>query len=448
MGNLIRLKKGYDIQLLGEATKEIVGVEAPKTIAIQPPDFRGVVPKMLVDVGAQVKCGTPLFISKTQPEVQFTSPVSGEVVEVLRGEKRRILEVRILADTQMNYEDFGKSDVNSLGREGIKNLLLKSGAWALLRQRPFNKIAETNVVPKNIFISGFDSAPLATDLNFVLKGRTNHLQAGIDALAKMTDGKVFLGLKHGADNSSFDGLKNVTVYHFDGPHPAGNVGVQIHHIQPINKGEVVWTINAQDLSIVGKLISEGVFDATRTIAITGSEINKPAYVKLPIGSNLETVLKGQLKAGKNRIISGNVLFGTTASEKGYLGFYDQQITVIPEGDEPEFMGWLIPSEARPSLSKTFLSYLTPNKKYRVNTAMHGEERPFVVTNEYEKVLPMDIYPVQLLKAILAGDLEAMEALGIYEVVEEDLSLCEFVCTSKQPVQQILSDGLTLIEREG
>lgn len=447
MANQIRLKKGYDIKLVGEATKEIVSTEAPKTYAIQPHEIRGLVPKLQVEVGSEVKCGSPLYFSKSQPDVFFTSPVSGEVVEIIRGEKRRILEVRILADGKLNYENFGAADPASLGRDGVKEKMLTSGLWAFLRQRPYNRVAETNVVPKNIFISGFDSAPLAPDLNFALKGRESHLQTGINALATLTDGKVYLGLNSKAENSTFASLTNVTVNHFEGPHPAGNVGIQIHHTAPINKGEVVWTINIQDLATLGKLFAEGIYDPERVVAITGSEIENPVYTKMRVGACLNT-LASKVKAGNVRIISGNVLFGSKVDINSYLGFFDQQITAIPEGDEPEFMGWILPSKARPSISKTFLSYLMPGKKYRVDTGMHGESRPFVVTNEYEKVLPMDIYPVQLLKAILAGDLEAMEALGIFEVVEEDLSLCEFVCTSKQPVQHILSDGLTLIEREG
>ncbi len=448
MTNLIKLKKGYDIKLVGEAAKEFAQKEASRTYVVKPTEFFGITPKLLVEVGAEVKCGTPLFFAKNQPDLMFTSPVSGEVVEINRGEKRVILEIKILADGKMQHETFSAADPASLGRDGVKAMMLKSGCWTLLRQRPFNRLAEALIVPKNIFISGFDSSPLAPDLNFALKGRESHLQTGINALASLTDGKVFLGLKHGADNSTFQGLKNVTINHFDGPHPAGNVGIQIHHTAPINKGEHVWTINAQDVATLGKLFSEGIYDPERVITVTGSEVKHPSYAKARLGVSIDYLLKDNLTEGKNRVISGNVLFGTKIEVNGYLGYYDQQITVIPEGDEPEMFGWLVPSYPRPSISKTFLSYLTPNKKYKVNTGMHGEERAFVVTNEYEKVLPMDILPVQLIKACLANDLEAMEALGIFEVVEEDLALCEFVCTSKAPVQEILADGLALIEKEG
>ncbi|MHB1279614.1 MAG: NADH:ubiquinone reductase (Na(+)-transporting) subunit A, partial [Bacteroidia bacterium] len=248
MTNLIKLKKGYDIKLVGEAAKEFAQKEASRTYVVKPTEFFGITPKLLVEVGAEVKCGTPLFFAKNQPDLMFTSPVSGEVVEINRGEKRVILEIKILADGKMQHETFSASDPASLGRDGVKAMMLKSGCWTFLRQRPFNRLAEALIVPKNIFISGFDSAPLAPDLNFALKGHENHLQTGINALATLTDGKIFLGLKHGADNSTFQGLKNVTINHFDGPHPAGNVGIQIHHTAPINKGEYVWTINAQDVA--------------------------------------------------------------------------------------------------------------------------------------------------------------------------------------------------------
>lgn len=448
MANLIRLKRGYDIKIVGEAVKEIANPAPSRTYAIQPPNFKGLTPKLLVEVGSEVKCGTPLFFSKASAEIMFTSPVSGEVVEIVRGEKRRIMEVKILADEKISYESFTTANPTSLDSDAVKAQLLKSGAWTFLRQRPFNCLADVNVRPKNIFISSFDTAPLAPDLNFALQGRERDLQAGIDALAKLTDGKVFMGLAHKKENGVFASLNGVEKTEFAGPHPIGNVGIQIHHTAPINKGEVVWTVNIQDLATIGKLFNEGIFDPEKVIAVAGSEVKAPKYYRTRQGASIESLLKDNTTEGNNRVISGSVLFGDKVGMDGYLGAYDQQVTVIPEGDEPEFFGWLIPNYPRPSISKTFLSYLMPNKKYKVNTSMHGEERAFVITNEYEKVLPMDMYPVQLLKACLAADLEAMEALGIFEVVEEDLALCEFVCTSKMPVQKILSEGLDLIEKEG
>jgi Na+-transporting NADH:ubiquinone oxidoreductase subunit A len=303
--------------------------------------------------------------------------------------------------------------------------------------------------PKSIFISAFDSAPLAPDYNFILKDEKSNLQAGIDALAKLTDGKVYMGLKHNAKaNDTFSGLSGVEFYEVSGPHPAGNVGVQIHHIDPVNKGDVVWVVNPQDLAVIGRVFTEGRYRNEKVIALAGSEVNKPSYHKVISGASIEPILSGNIADGNNRIISGNVLTGTHIESNGFLSHYDNMVTVIPEGTDYEFLGWLIPSYARPSISKSFLYYLSPNKKFKVNTNTHGEERAFVVTGEYEKVFPMDIFPVQLLKAILAKDLEAMENLGIYEVVEEDMALCEFVCTSKIDVQEILREGLELMAAEG
>lgn len=451
MGKTITLKKGYNIKLVGEVTPAIGSAEAPKTYAIKPLDFKGLTPKLKVEVGSEVKAGTPLYFIKEMPDVVITSPVSGEVVEINRGAKRVILEIKILADSNTSYEKFAICNPNDMTPDAIKKCLLDSGAWAAIQQRPFGKVANPENTPKNIFISGFDSAPLAPDYNFILKDRAEQFQWGINALKKLTEGNVYLGLRAGeAPTDTFKNVQGVDIYNFGGPHPAGNVGVQMHHIAPLNKGEAVWSVNPEDVANIGKLFQEGIYDAVRTVALTGSEVNEGArkYFTTKVGACVDTILNGNISEGSNRIISGNVLTGTKISTDGYLSFYDRQLTVIPEGDDPEFMGWLIPTYARPSISKTFLSYLRPGKKYKVNTSTHGEERAFVVTGEYEKVLPMDIYPQYLFKAIMANDLEAMEALGILEIVEEDVALCEFVCTSKMQLQQLVRQGLTVIEKEG
>lgn len=451
MSRTIKLSKGYDIKLIGEVAATPGSTESPKTYSIKPFDFKGLTPKLQVEIGKEVKAGSPLFFFKELPEVFVTSPVSGEVIEINRGEKRVILEIKILADSNTSYETFTTGNPDNLDTAAVKNILLKSGAWVSLTQRPFGKVADPTDKPKSIFISGFDSAPLAPDYNFILQGRENDFQAGINALKKLTDGKVYLNLRAGDKHcAAFTGAKGVETTLFDGPHPTGCVGVQIHHLDPIAKGQIVWTINPEDVANIGKLFTTGQYSPERTVALTGSEVNEGArkYYKLTAGASLEGLLKGNTSSDNNRIISGNVLTGTKINNNGYLCYYDRQVTVIPEGDEPEFMGWLIPTYKRPSVSKTFLSYLFPNRKYKVNTNPHGERRAFVMTGEYEKVTPMDLYPQFLLKAILASDLEGMEALGILEVVEEDLALCEFICTSKTPVQNILRKGLTLIEKEG
>lgn len=450
MGKTIKLKKGHDIKLVGEASPATGDVKASKTYAIKPLDFKGLTPKLQVEVGSEVKAGTPLYFFKEMPDVFVTAPVSGEVIEVNRGAKRVILEIKILADNATSHVNFAMGNPNEMTAEAVKKNLLDSGAWTSIKQRPFGKVANPADSPKNIFISGFDSAPLAPDYNFIIKDRAEHFQLGIDALAKLTEGKVYLSLDGSEAGGVLNNTKNVEIVNFVGPHPAGNVGVQIHHIAPLNKGEVVWAVNPEDIANIGKLFKEGTYNQERTVALTGSEVNESSrkYYKVTAGVEIASITGGNINEGNNRIISGNVLTGTKIAAESYLGFYDRQVTVIPEGDEPEFLGWLIPTYSRPSISKTFLSYLTPNKKFKVNTGMHGEERALVVTGEYEKVLPMDIHPQYLFKAIMANDLEAMEELGILEIDEEDVALCEFVCTSKMDLQKLVREGLDTIQKEG
>jgi Na+-transporting NADH:ubiquinone oxidoreductase subunit A len=449
MSKYIKIKKGLNIKLAGEADKTLSTLPLPETFALKPDNFIGVIPKLLVKQGDEVKAGTPLFYDKNNEALRFSSPVSGEVIEIVRGEKRKILEVKILADKEITYTNFNKANPNELGREDIIEALLNSGVWAFIRQRPFGIIANPKEKPKSIFISAFDTNPLAPDNDFIVEEDDGAFQAGLDALQKLTDGKVHLNIHADKTTSKiFTDAKGVEINKFSGPHPAGNVGVQIHHINPLNKGEAVWYINVQDVLIVGRLFNHGRFDASRVIALTGSQVKNSKYYRTIAGSSVKNIIAdGELKEGDNRIISGNVLTGKQISPDGYLDFYDTQITVIPEGNEPEFMGWLAPGLDKFSMSRSFFSWLTPNKQYELNTNMHGEERPFVITGQYEEVFPMDIHPVHLLKAILIEDIELMEHLGIYEVVEEDFALCEFVCTSKIESQDIIRRGLDLIRKE-
>jgi len=444
----IRIRKGLNIKLKGEAEKITAIAEPAETIAIKPDDIFGLIPKLTVKMGDEVKAGSPIFFDKLRPEIIFTSPVSGEVAEIVRGDKRKILAVKILADKQTAYVDFGKANAEQLTRQQVTEKLLASGAWTLIRQRPYDIIPSPASNPKAIFISAFDSAPLAPDYDYTVHGHGEAFQAGLNALTKLTDGKVHLNINtQNKPSEVFTGAKNVQINKFSGPHPAGNVGIQIHHISPINKGETVWYLKPQDVVIIGKLFSKGVYDTTRLVALTGSEINKPRYYNLPACSSLKNILKDNVNEGNNRYISGNVLTGKKITAEDYLGYYDCQVTVIPEGAEPEFLGWITPGLDKFSMSRTFFSWLTPDKKYRLNSCQHGEERAYVVTGEYESVLPMNIYPVQLIKAIMIEDLELMEGLGIYEVSEEDFALCEFVCTSKIEVQKTIRKGLDLMLRE-
>lgn len=449
MSEYIKIKRGLNIKLAGEAAKSLVTVSMPDIFAIKPPDFPGLTPKLLAKAGDEVQAGTPLFYDKNNEAVKFSSPVSGEVVEILRGEKRVILEIKILADKKIKYAAFNKADPNELSREQVMEALLNSGTWPFIRQRPFGIVANPDEKPKSIFISAFDSSPLAPDNNFIMAGNEADFQTGLDALKKLTDGKIHLNIKAGETAAPvFMNATSVQLNKISGPHPAGNVGVQIHHIDPVNKGEAVWYINPQDVLIIGRLFNEGKFDATRVIALTGSQVDHPKYYKTIVGCAVKNMIDdGGLKEAEHRIISGNVLTGKQISAYGYLGFYDTQLTVIPEGHEFEFMGWLAPGFNKFSMSRAFFSWMKPNKKHDLDTNLHGEERPFVMTGQYEKVFPMDIYPVQLLKSILIEDIDMMEKLGIYEVAEEDFALCEFVCTSKIKSQEIIRRGLDIVRRE-
>ncbi len=448
MSKTITLRKGLDINLQGKAELKLSEKKASAEFALSPLDFEGVTPKLLVKAGDEVKAGQPLFFNKYNDRIIFTSPVSGKVSAINRGEKRRVLNVTITADSEQQYQEFPKLDLKSAKREEIVELLLQSGLWPLLIQRPYGIIADPDVTPKAIFVSAFDSAPLAPDYNFVLADQMQQVQKGVEVMQRLTNGKVHLSLRAKTENRA-ESLKGVELHSFKGKHPAGNVGVQIHHIDPINKGEVVWTVNIQDLAIIGRLFNEGKVDMTRIIALTGSEVEKPRYVRVKAGQQLESILSGELKAQKEgdkvRVINGNPLSGVKA--EGYLSYYANQLTVIPEGDKYELLGWAMPRFGKFSVSRSYFSWLFPKKEYKLDTNINGGERPFIVTGLYEQYLPMDIYPMYLLKACLAGDIDKMENLGIYEVLPEDMALCEFVCPSKVEIQQILRDGINLMIKE-
>lgn len=443
---IIKLTRGLNVKLLGSAPLVLLDLPVAATFAVRPMDVPGLesIPRLLHQVGDSVLAGDPVLASKANPEVVFSSPVSGDIVEVRRGPKRAITEVVIEPGRQLVFRAFRKPSLAS--RDQILETLLGSGAWTLLRQRPFNTFADPAVTPRDIFVSCFDSAPLAPDTGFLLQGREEAFLAGLRALRTLTSGEVHLGVApHSSD--LFRRADSARVHTFDGPHPAGAVGVQIHHIAPIAKGHVVWTIKPQDVAIIGTLVTEGIFDARRTVAFTGPQLTRTGYVDTRLGAAVAPFLAGNLKSERVRLISGNVLTGKIVPPSGHLGHFDDQVTVIEEGDQPEFLGWLFPSYPRPTLSRTFLSYFLPNREYAVNSNPHGEQRAFVMTGEYERVVPMDLYPQHLLKAILFRDFDQMEGLGIYEVVEEDLALCEFACTSKQPVQRILREGLDWMRGE-
>jgi Na+-transporting NADH:ubiquinone oxidoreductase subunit A len=450
MPKVFKIRRGLNIPLKGQAEKVFSRAEQAQFYAVKPIDFPGLTPKLSVSEGDKVKAGTPLFFDKYRPQVVFTSPVSGTIHLIRRGERRKILEVVVKSDEIQEYEDFGKANPKELSREAVVERLLNSGLWPMLRQRPYSIIANPTDKPKAIFISGFDTAPLAPDLDFAVKEESETFQAGIDALIKLTEGTVHLNLNADYPPSIvFTKTKGVQQNLFSGPHPAGNVGVQIHHISPINKGDLVWVVNPLDVIIIGRLFLTGTYDATKVIALAGSEIKKPRYFIVKSGVCIRSIITNNLvhTPDKVRVISGNVLTGTKVSDEGFLGYYDNMVTAITEGNHYDFVGWATPGLNKFSMSRTFFSWLMPDKKFTLHTNLNGGERAYVMTGQYEKVLPMDIYPVHLIKAILAKDIEKMENLGIYEVVEEDFALCEYVCTSKTEVQSILREGIDLMIKE-
>ena len=448
MSKVIKLKKGLDIRLKGKAGKVLLESDLSKTFAVKPIDFHGIRPKMLVHVDDQVKAGTPLFFDKYNPDVFFTSPVSGQIVDINRGAQRRILEVVVKRGDRMEYEEFDKIDPLSLDREEIVSRLLKSGLWPLLRQRPYGIIPRPEDKPRSIFISGFDTAPLAPDYDFVMKDTGSEFQAGINVLRKLTEGKIHLNVNGEYPPSKvYTNATGVQLNYFSGPHPSGNPGVQIHHLDPIHKNGKVWHIGPQDLLILGRLFLNGLVDFSRIVAFTGSEVLKPCYFRTMMGASVNTILKDNVKEGNLRYISGNVLTGTKIPSDGYIGFFDSQVSVIPEGDHHRFLGWAEPGLDRYSASRTFFSSLMPGRKFVHDTNYNGGHRAFVITGEYEKVLPMDMIPQQLIKAIIVEDIDKMENLGIFEVIEEDLALCEYVCTSKTEVQSILRSGIEMMIKE-
>jgi Na+-transporting NADH:ubiquinone oxidoreductase subunit A len=447
MSNVLKIKKGTDIKLIGEADKVLADALYSETIAIKPTDFPSLKPKLVVKVGDEVKAGSTLFYDKDNEQIKFASPVSGEIAEIKRGEKRVILEVVIIADKEIKYENFSSADPSSLKKEEILAKMTASGVWPFVKQRPYDVVANPGDNPKAIFISAFDSAPLAADNDFVLHGQNASFQKGLDVLTKLTSGKVHLTINGDEKaDEAFTSAKNVQINKISGPHPKGNVGVQIHHLDPICKGEVVWTLKPQDVLSIGKLFETGKFDASRVVAVTGPQIKSPKYYRTIIGSNTKTLFT-DVKEGLTRYISGNVLTGTKINQDGYLGFYDTQVTAMLEGGEPRMFGWITPNPDQFSISRSLVSWMMPNKKYNLTADMNGEERPFVVTEEYEKVFPFDIYPVQLIKSIMIDDIEMMENLGIYEVAPEDFALCETICTSKIESQKIVRDGLMMLKAE-
>lgn len=446
---MIKIKKGIDIHLVGEAKKEVKNYE-PQLFAIKPHDFIGVVPKLHVAEGDDVKVGTVLFHDKNNEDVFFTSPASGKVKAVVRGEKRVILQVVIESDGKFETIDFGKADPSKLSRNEIVDKLVQSGTWTMLRQRPYSTVAKTQDKPKCIVVSMFDTAPLAPDNNFIIANQMEAVKAGAEALAKLTDGMLYLNVNSSETKNKLAALnftaKNITITEFQGPHPAGNVSTQLNVLSPINKGETVWYTYAQNLVAIGNLFLKGVYDSSRVVALTGSEVKEPMYYQTRIGADMSG-LYANISSENVRIISGNVLTGKKINGDNFLGYYDSQITVIPEGDHYQLFGWLAPNFKKFTSTNTMGASLCKKSKKVLDTNLNGGVRPLIMTGNFERVFPFDIYPMQLIKACIIKDIDQMEELGIYEIDAEDFALCEVIDPSKTPIQQIVREGLELLRKE-
>ena len=437
MANVIKLHKGLNINLKGRAAEQKIQLKSNGKYALMPDDFEGVTPKVVVKEGDKVQAGDALFVNKQYPEVKFASPVSGTVSAVVRGERRKVLCVKVDADAQQSFVDFGKKDVTKLDGKAVIDALLEAGIFGYVNQLPYAVSTNPSVMPKAIFVSALRDKPLAADFEFEVKGQEADFQTGITALSKIA--KTYLGVGVG---SALENVKDAEVNIFDGKCPAGNVGVQVNHIDPVNKGEVVWTI-------IGRLFNTGKVDLRRTVALCGSEIKNPAYVDMLVGEELSTLLSNSYDAQKSvRIINGNVLTGKTTTKEGFLGAHSSEITVIPEGnDADEVLGWILPRFNQFSVSRSYFSWLCGKKSYALDARIKGGERHMIMSGEYDKVLPMDIYGEYLIKAIITGDIDRQEALGIYEVSPEDFALAEFVDSSKLELQRIVREGLNVLRKE-
>jgi Na+-transporting NADH:ubiquinone oxidoreductase subunit A len=448
MSNTISIRKGLNIRLVGESTKEIKDIPSSSTVCLSPLDFHGLIPKMVVKEGESVQVGDTVFQDKKNEKIKFVSPTSGTIKQIVRAEKRKIVQIIIESDSKHSCKKFNVKKIADTSKEEMLDILLESGIWPSFKQRPLDVIADPSNEPKGIFISSFDSSPLAPDYSFILKEKMEQVQMGLNALNQLANGKVHLSSRK---NSEFTKMQNVIHHNIDGVHPAGNIGTQIHHIDPMNKGEFAWSINIQDVAAIGRLFETGSVDGKKCIAVGGSEIKNPAYFNIHCGSSMSDILKGNIVGDNVRYISGNVLTGDQKNTDGYIGFYHNQITAIPEGNEYKFFltkGWLGLGFDKFSNSRLFPTFLLPkSKKFILDTNTNGEERAFVVTGELEKVFPFDILPMHLTKAAITDDIDGMENLGIYEVAPEDFALCEYVCTTKINIQEKIRQGLDLIASE-
>ena len=446
MINLIETHKGLDIQLAGKALEKKTKLGVVSDYALVPDDFTGIVPKVVVKEGDHVLAGDPLFVNKNFPEVRFASPVSGIVEAVVRGDRRKVLCVKVKADDSQEYRDFGSKNVDSLDGNGVRSLLLEAGLFGYINQFPYAVSTTPDTTPKAIFVSAFRDMPLAGDFDFEVKGQETDFQTGITALSKIA--QVNVGISSKSQNETLRNLKDATVTAWQGPCPAANVGVHVNHLCPVNKGEVVWTVDPVAVIFIGRLLNTGKVDLRRTIAVAGSEVVEPHYVDALVGTPLKAILEGNVRDGAVRIINGNPLTGRKDSLDGYLGAHTSEVTVIPEGnDADEMLGWIMPRLGHFSANRSYFSWLLGKRDYKLDARVKGGKRNMIMSGEYDKVLPMDIYGEYLIKAIIAGDIDKQEQLGIYEVAPEDFAVAEFVDSSKLELQSLVRKGLDTLRKE-
>lgn len=448
MANVIKLRKGLNINLYGKARNEKEAVGHSEEYALAPSDFPGVIPKVAVKEGDRVLAGDALFYNKNCPEVKFASPVSGTVSAIVRGERRKVLLVKVKADGEQKYHDFGKADPLSMDGEAVKTKLLEAGLFGYINQLPYAVSTIPTTQPKGIFVSALRDMPLAGDFEFELKGNEQAFKIGLQALSRIATVHLGVGAKQTAE--ALTSVEDIDLNVFDGPCPAGNVDVQINNVSPINKNEVAWTVEPTAVIFIGRLFLTGTVDLTRTIAVAGSQVKNPSYADVLVGTQLGDILNGKLNATEHiRIINGNPLTGHKDSLDGYLGAHTSEVTVIPEGDNAdEMLGWILPRTKQFSVNRSYFSWLMgKNKSYDLDARIKGGERHIIMSGEYDRVLPMDIYAEYLIKAIIAGDIDKQEQLGIYEVAPEDFALAEFVDSSKLPLQKIVREGLDILRKE-
>lgn len=445
MERLYKIKRGLDLNLKGQAALELVQVPASTLYALSPQDFQGVIPKVVVKEGGLVKVGSPLFVDKATEKINFVSPVSGVVKAIVRGERRKVLNVLVEADGKNESEKFEIRP--NMDGCALKELLLQSGLFAFIHQRPYDVTAGANDTPKAIFISTFSKMPLAADFDFVVKGNETYFKKGVKALSLIAE--VNVGVSPSQATSALLPLEGAQIHIFDGPNPSGNVGVHINHVNPINKGEIVWTIAPEVVVMIGKFLETGNVDFTRRIAVAGSEVNTPQYYEVKVGAPLSDLLKGQLNSTEHkRIIAGNPLVGQKTDLNGFLPAQVSEVCVLPEGDDThELFGWIAPRFNQHSTSRSYFSWLMPKKEYAPDCRIKGGERHMIMSSEYERVFPMDIYPSYLVQAIITGDIDRQEMLGIYEVAPEDFAVAEYICSSKLELQRIVREGLDLLKKE-